>query len=118
MTFLCEMTTDEGVTCLGLEGRLDSATAGDLEQQVLPMFARAGERVVIDMAHLDFVSSAGLRVVLMAAKRAKKSGGTLILCGLSKEVRGVFEVSGFLKILDVKVDRHEAKQALVAQGNL
>lgn len=64
-----------------------------MEQDVLRLLAKPGERVAMDPTDLGYVSSAGLRVVLMAAKRAKKSAGTLILCGLPSEVRSVFTLS-------------------------
>lgn len=75
-----------------------------------------GRRVVIDFAALDYISSAGLRVVLMTAKRAKQGKGTLVLCGLQPHVKEVFEISGFLKILEVAPDRLAALAQAAALG--
>lgn len=68
----------------------------------------------MDLEQLAYISSAGLRVVLMAAKRARRSGGRLLLCCLSPAVRELFEISGFLKILDVCADRDEARGRIAA----
>ena len=69
---------------------------------------------MVDFSALTYVSSAGLRVILMAAKRVKQSQGKLVLFGLSPQVREVFEISGFLKILDVVDDRAAALVRLKA----
>ena len=62
-------------------------------------------RLILDLAGLDYISSAGLRVVLVAAQKARELGIVLILCGLSGAVHEVFEVSGFLDILPIREDR-------------
>ena len=114
MTFESELHVENAINWLRLRGRLDSATANDLQQVLLPLLAGASSVVLLDFAELGYISSAGLRVVLMAAKRAKQAGGRLLLCGLSSAVREVFEVSGFLKILEVCATHEDAQQLLLA----
>ncbi len=94
-------------------GRVDSASAGALEKSLAPLFDTPGRHAVIDFSALDYISSAGLRIVLMSAKRAKQLQARLILCGMAPHIREVFEVSGFLKILEVVSDSASA-QALLA----
>ncbi|MBX9937066.1 MAG: STAS domain-containing protein [Burkholderiaceae bacterium] len=94
-------------------GRVDSATAGQLEKAIIPLFDTPGCHVIVDLAALDYISSAGLRIILMAAKRAKQAKARLVLCGMAPHVREVFEISGFLKILEVAADQASA-QALLA----
>jgi anti-anti-sigma factor len=106
------VSTHQGVPVHAVKGRVDSATAGELEKALQPLYATPGERVVLDFGALDYISSAGLRVVLMLAKRAKSSQGRLLLCSLSPQVREVFEISGFLKILEVSADPAAALAAL------
>ena len=101
-----------GVRLYGVKGRLDSATAGDLDKALQSLFTETGTRAVIDLAALDYISSAGLRVMLMLAKRAKQSQGRLILCSLSPHVREVFEISGFMKILETAADQAAALDAI------
>lgn len=102
------VTEAQGARIYSIKGRVDSTTAGNMEQALKDVFNVAGSRVVVDFSALDYISSAGLRVVLMLAKRAKQAQGRLVLCGLSPQVREVFEISGFLKILDVVANQAAA----------
>ena len=68
--------------------------------------------MVLDLARLDYISSAGLRVVLLLAKKLKQAGGALALCDIQPSVREVFEISGFLAILTVCDTRAQAVAAL------
>ncbi|WP_179404295.1 STAS domain-containing protein [Burkholderia guangdongensis] len=104
MTFQCECIDANGVRQVNLSGRLDSATSGDFEKHMQTLFASSGAKALMDFSSVDYISSAGLRVVLMAAKRARQAQGRLVLCGLRPHVREVFEISGFLKILTVADD--------------
>jgi len=96
------------VLVIAPSGRLDSGTAKAFEDAVMKHFAAAGPATVIDLADLGYVSSAGLRVLLMAAKRAKVQNRKLALCGLSSSIREVFEMSGFTKLFDIVPARAEA----------
>ena len=66
------------------------------------------KNLVLDFAALDYISSAGLRMVLVVAKRLKGEGGQLVLSGMQPHVREVFDISGFLAILNVEPTRAEA----------
>lgn len=103
--------------CLQAHGRLDSTACADFEQTLLPLFDQGGLAVILDCQALEYVSSAGLRVILMAAKRATQTQGRLLLCQLQDNVREVLEISGFLKILDVHPDMQAARGALATAGN-
>lgn len=89
-------------------GRLDSNNAGEAEQIVLGHIAGGETRIVLDFGRLDYISSAGLRVMLMAAKRLKQANGKMVLCSMQDHIREVFEISGFLSILTVCAGRDEA----------
>ena len=104
-------TWQPGHLRLQLAGRLDSETAPQLERMlVAPLQQGSWQAVVLDCAELNYIASAGLRVVLMCAKRAQSAGTRLIVCGLQAPVREVFAVSGFLKILNVNDDFERPKQ--------
>jgi len=100
--------TRDGAVVLVPRGRVDSATAKDFEGRVLGALNGGPDRLVIDFAELDYVSSAGLRVVLMGAKQAKAKGARLVLCGMKPSVREVFDLSGFARILEITPDREAA----------
>jgi anti-anti-sigma factor len=93
------------------QGRLDFGAAAEFQrqlEQVLVGAAAASEAVIVDCAALDYVSSAGLRVLLRVAKTAQRSGIGFVLCALQPAVREVFEVSGFSRIIAVHPDRAAA----------
>lgn len=89
---------------LALKGRLDTNTSGDLDRH-LTEHVGLSDRLVLDLAEIEYVSSAGLRVVLMLAKKLQRGGGALVLCGMSAGVREVFDIAGFSKILTIEPDR-------------
>lgn len=92
--------------------RIDSVTAQSFEEQCAALIASGPTKVVIDFSEVDYISSAGLRVLLVSAKSAKSLGGALTLCGLRGNVREVIEVSGFDTILGAHADVAEAVAAL------
>lgn len=90
-----KQTRTGDVHVLSVAGDLDAVTSAELEGRVLDVLDSGGLRVVLDLTQLDYVSSAGIRVFLMAYKRLKELGGAVHFCGLSPEVRRVFDVTGF-----------------------
>jgi len=100
-----------GVAVLEPKGRLDSVTSPSFETLILGR-VDGGARLAVDFAGLDYISSAGLRVLLMAAKRSKAGGGRLALCNLKPAIRDVFEMSGFGKLFLILPSREEAVAAL------
>jgi len=93
-------------------GRLDSVTAGGFEATLLKHIGEGANRMVLDFGKLDYISSAGLRVVLLAGKKLKAAGGKLALCGLNQQIREVFAISGFITIFAVHPDRAGAAAAI------
>ncbi|WP_334174960.1 STAS domain-containing protein [Pseudoxanthobacter sp.] len=91
----------DSVLVASLTGRLDSTTAKELETALLERIAAGETRLVLDFARLDYISSAGLRVVLLAGKRTSAAGGRTALSGLGTSIRAVFEISGFIAIFPV-----------------
>jgi anti-sigma B factor antagonist len=89
------------IVVLAVEGRLDSSNSDQFEKQLLSMVERGDVRFVLDFGGLDYISSAGLRVLLKAAKELKKKEGHLCLCALRDYVREVFDMSGFATFLPI-----------------
>jgi anti-sigma B factor antagonist len=100
---------DKVVVALG--GRLDSNTSPDFEKLICPRIESTGS-VIVDMSRLDYVSSAGLRVLLKAAKIARTSQHRLALAGLTPQVQEVFDISGFTAIFTIYETRQKALEAL------
>ncbi len=92
-----------------LDGRLDTATAPMTEAKLTALLKQGG--VIADLSAVRYVSSAGLRVLLKAAKLAKEGGVPFAVVGLQAPVREVFEISGFDKIIPAFATRAEAAAA-------
>lgn len=100
------------------EGRLDFGSAPGFETQLQEVLRGAGTApaaVIVDCAALDYVSSAGLRAILLAARGAQRAGIVFALCALRPAVREVFDLSGFSRIIAVHPDRATALGAAPPQ---
>ena len=104
---------DGEVIVVRLSGRLDSSTSKSAEDGIAAAIAGlATPRIVIDLGGLVYISSAGLRVLLVTNKKVKQGGGRMALCGLNANVREVFSISGFDTILSLQPGRSAAIAAV------
>jgi len=87
-------------TTLRIVGRVDSSVSKILEQKVLEVVSR-DSAIVVDLAEMNYVSSAGLRSFITLAKRAHSSNRTIALCGMREEVAEIFEISGLLDLFKI-----------------
>jgi stage II sporulation protein AA (anti-sigma F factor antagonist) len=110
MTIVNEMLG--GTLVFRLVGRLDSTNARDFEQQLLAALDDGADRVVIDLSALEYISSAGLRVVLLAGKHLGERGGRLALSSVRPSVNEVFRISGFLGLFAFYATADDAVAAL------
>ena len=101
-----------GIDMIRPSGRIDSANAHEFEQAVVAKLDEGCKRLVFDFSDLDFMSSAGLRVVLLAGKRMRESKGRLAFAGLRENVHDVFAMSGFLKLFEAHATVDEALGAV------
>jgi anti-sigma B factor antagonist len=92
---------EDGVMVLALKGRLDSNTSNDFEKRLLELIQTGEVRFVLDFEQLDYISSAGLRVLLKAVKELKHSSGKLVICSVKDYIREVFDLSGFISFLPI-----------------
>ncbi len=104
-------TSKEGVTVVTLVGRLDELATTDVEVAFAALAEAGPERVVVDMEGVEYISSSGLRVLLMLLRAMEKKGGQLTLCSLSPFVAEVFDVSNFARLFDVRPDLRDALRA-------
>jgi len=84
-----------------LDGRLDSHTSVEFDEKMFNSIDTGTRRVIVDCGKLDYITSAGLRVLNKTAKRLKKEKGAIILCALEEYVREVFEIAGFDTFLPI-----------------
>lgn len=105
--------TENGVSICRIRGRLDGATSASADQHLITLAERPETTaIILDLSGLEYISSAGLRVLLMAAKRAQKTSSRLLLASPREAVKQVLDLSGFTSILDIHATRHEALSAL------
>jgi anti-sigma B factor antagonist len=105
-----ETTTIDAVTVVEMEGNLDTNTSIEAQDHTHAWLDGGAGKLLTDFTKVDFVSSAGLRVLLATAKKLGTIGGSLRICGLNEAVNEVFEISGFSTILDVFPTRDDALQ--------
>ncbi len=96
------------VKVLEFEGNLDTNTSPDAQERLDGLVSGGSTKILINFGKLNYLSSAGLRVLLATAKRLRASSGDLRLCGLNESVDEVFEISGFSSILSVHGSESEA----------
>lgn len=108
---LSESTID-GVVVVAVKGRLDSGSAPLLADGLTRVLEQPGQRLVIDLSPLEYVSSAGFRVLLMAAKRAAEGSSAIVLTGISGKIRQLFDLGGFLELFKICSTRDEGIDAL------
>ena len=92
-------------------GRIDHATSEAFQRALQPFMERCAasqDHLVLDLAGLEYISSAGLRVLMLARKQAKAQAGTLAVAALSPMVKEIFEISRFIGLFDVYASVRDA----------
>jgi len=103
-------TTNE-VKILAFEGKLDTQTSPDAQQRLTRLIEEGETKILVNLEKLDYISSAGLRVLLVVAKQLKKTDGELRICSLNEVVKEVFDISGFDMILPISTSESEALES-------
>lgn len=110
MDFAQEQTGE--VLIVRLAGRLDSSAAPGAEQSFAGVLKGGPAHLAIDLSRLEYISSAGLRVLLIVAKKVQQLQGKVALCGLTPNVREIFAISGFDAIFSIQPDAAAAVAAV------
>jgi len=92
---------EENATVVSVTGKMDAVSSPELEKELSQLMAEGEKDFVIDLGELDYISSAGLRVILATAKRLKEKEGKILLASLQDMVKEVFEISGFSAIIPI-----------------
>jgi len=96
-----ELRKKETTIIASLEGRMDALSAPDFSRQMDAWIESGLEDFTIECSQFDYISSAGLRAILMAAKKLHEQNGTLRLAALQENVQTIFTISGFDKIIPI-----------------
>ncbi|MFY9943649.1 MAG: STAS domain-containing protein [Desulfobacterales bacterium] len=100
----------DDISIFSLSGRLDSNTSPEFEKRLFDVIHQGTRRMVVDFGSLDYISSAGLRVILKATKDIKRVEGVFVLCAMKDYVREVFEIAGFDAFLPIFTSLEDALQ--------
>ena len=95
-------------------GRLDGIYSTNFSNQVGELIVGTNPKILIDFTEIDFVTSAGLRALLVLVKKTKATGGVFALCGVNEQVREVLDISGFPAMFSILPSRAEGLAALSA----
>ena len=103
---------EKGAVVVLLNGKLDAGSSPELEKEIDKLLTEGEKHLILDLAELGYISSAGLRVILAGSKKLKNNQGTLYVSSLGSMVREVFEVSGFSSIIPIFASSDEALKKL------
>jgi len=92
----------DGINVFKIKGRLDSKTSTEFEEKIIEASKGGAKNMIFDFKDLEYISSAGLRVILKATKEIKKINGLIVLCSMQDYVREVFEIAGFDTFLTIE----------------
>lgn len=106
---------DKNTTIFALAGRLDSNSAPQFEQQLQDFIISPQSHLVFDCNNLEYISSAGLRVILNTAKAYKSGQFTFVACAMQEHVQEVFEISGFDSFITIHRSIDESLSVLKGQ---
>ena len=95
-----DIKTENSILIVTIEGSIDSKTASEVQQGILEGSV-GSDNVIIDLTKVDFVSSAGLRVLLMVYRQIKAKNGKVILVGISEEISEVMSMTGFINFFEI-----------------
>ncbi len=96
------------VKIVDFEGNLDTNTSHDAEVELNQLLKQGAKKILVNFENLDYISSAGLRILLVTAKQLKSTDGDFRLCNLNGTVLEIFDISGFSTILNVFGTESEA----------
>jgi len=102
----------ENYVIIQIRGRLDTTNYNQLETKLMGLIDSGRVRILVDCSEMDYVSSSGLRVFLMALKKIGPAKGRFVLCSLQENIRDIFGISGFSSIFEICTDREEAIRIL------
>jgi anti-sigma B factor antagonist len=101
----------DGIKIFRLKGRLDSNTSQELESELFHAISDGSKKIIVDFENLDYISSAGLRLVIKVNRALLREDGRLILCAMQNYIRELFkttEIDSFVPILDTMDDALKA----------
>ena len=104
----------DGTVIAKADGRVDSSNSREFHSELEAVVADSDSALVLDFEDVSYISSAGMRVILLTAKSLQKSGVKFVLCSMNDSIREVFKISGFDRIIDIHDSQPDALLAVNA----
>ncbi|MCH9612608.1 MAG: putative anti-sigma factor antagonist BtrV [Chlamydiia bacterium] len=98
----------DGCELIRIDGRLDAETAVQAENRINQLLEGKSKKVILDLAKVDYLSSAGIRLILSLTKKLKTEEGKLVVCNLHEDVSQIIKMAGFEQILNIATDENAA----------
>jgi anti-sigma B factor antagonist len=102
------------ITTIAFSGRIDASSSAGMEADLIRVMDEGHRNIIVDLSGVEYMSSAGLRVLLATLKRIKAMKGELRLSGLQPFVREVFDMTGFSKIFTIRETVSDAEKSIRA----
>ncbi len=109
------VSSHDDVVEIALDGRLDAASSPGVQDAINKQINAGHAKIVLDFSKMDYISSSGLRVLLMAVKTLKAKNGRMLIYAANEHVREVFNLAGFVPYFPMYADRQEALAAIQKQ---
>lgn len=105
---------ESGMVIARTNGRIDSSNSREFHSSLEEVVTEGDTAIVLNFEDVSYISSAGMRVILITAKNLQRSGVKLALCSMNDSIREVFKISGFDKIIPIHSSQSEALSAVSA----
>jgi stage II sporulation protein AA (anti-sigma F factor antagonist) len=102
----------ENACIISTSGKIDSSNSTDFEGTIMEIIERGEHQIALDLEHLDYISSAGLRALIAIAKKIKKAGGKAAIFGMNAKIREIYESTGFVSVFPAYAAEKEALEFL------
>lgn len=96
------ITTTENQVIANFTGRLDTAAAVTVAEEVKPLFEVTGKEIILDCSELEYISSSGLRIFLSIRKEAAAHSSKVIVRSINADIRQVFVMTGFISLFEIQ----------------
>jgi len=104
----------DGIVILNLKGRVDATNSGQVHDKVMDEIKNGCNKMIINFSEVNYISSAGLRVLIFATKSFAKNSGSFAVCSLNENIMKIFEISGLVNLFSIHDDLETGIDALNA----
>jgi len=108
---IIEKKTDNAII-IEFTGRIDAGSTESTEKYFSSLIGENNQNIIVDCKNMDYINSSGLRILIVSLKKQVAKNKKLLLCNLQKNIKEVFQFSGFTNLFDVELDFESATKLL------